>query len=67
MNIKMRDVSLALLTASVLTMAACASTRDDPTEPPADATAPVDEAATPATDASSVPPPADSTTPATTP
>lgn len=62
MNIKFRDVSLALLAASVLTLAACAHTKDDATSPPADATAPADSTTTPPADATTTPP-ADTTTP----
>lgn len=60
MNIKFRDVSMALLAASVLTLAACASMKkDDATTPPADATP------APASDATTAPP-ADSAAPAST-
>lgn len=67
MNIKFRDVSLALLAASVLTLAACASTKDDSTVPPADSTtpAPADSTTTPPAD-TTTPPPADSAAPAST-
>lgn len=65
MNIKFRDVSLALLAASALTLAACAHTKDDATTPPADATAPADSTATPPAD-TTTPPPADSAAPAST-
>ncbi len=62
MNIKFRDVSMALLAASVLSLAACASTKDDSTMPPADsAPAPAEpSSATPPADSTA--PPADATT-----
>ncbi len=65
MNTKFGNASLALLALSALTLAACASSKEDDTMPPAVATesAPAsDSSMTPVTDPAAMPP-ADSTTP----
>ena len=61
MNAKIRDLSMALLTAGALGLAACAST-DDATQPPADATPPADTTTAPPADSTATPP-AENTTP----
>ncbi len=61
MNTKIRDLSMALLTAGVLGLAACAST-DDATQPPADSTTPAPADSTTAPPADSATPPASSPT-----